>query len=146
MIPFKLPWYRQAPPEKDCNDCVQHLDEFGEWCGPLIPSAEHSRAGELPEEVICIACGYFCEGVDAKTIALVKRLVARMDRAEEAEEKRGAQLAKLAAAGVDISTLQAETTGRRRPPRPRQLALFEGPQLVLPITTDARAPETGKTT
>ncbi len=90
---------------------VEHRDDSGAWCGPLIPSAEHSRAGELPEDVICIACGDFCEGVDADTVRTVKRLVAAMDREDAAADERAKDIERLRAAGVDVSKLP--------PPKPK---------------------------
>ncbi len=95
--------YRVTPGERPY---VEHRDESARgWCGPLIPSAEHSRAGELPEAVICICCGDFCRGVDADTVRTVKRLVAAMDAEDAAADERAKDLARLAAAGVDVTKL-----------------------------------------
>lgn len=121
---MKASRYRHKPAGEGFRSHVEHLDDKGEWCGPLIPNETHPRGDELPRgRVICICCGDFCEDVDAETIALVKRLDDRVQRAEAAEVKREAQLAKLRRAGVDLSTLPPRAPKPPRGPRPKQMDL-----------------------
>lgn len=50
---------------------IEHSSRSGAWCGPLIPASTHPRAAELACPCICIACGDFCEDIDAATVAMV---------------------------------------------------------------------------
>lgn len=93
---------------------VQHIDDAGVWCGPVVGKGGHSREGEIPGRVLCVACGDFCEGISAEMAEAALRFDRAWEREMAADEERAKGLHKLAAAGVDVATLPA--------PKPRQKA------------------------
>jgi hypothetical protein len=119
--------YRTTPKREGCAPYVEHSTEAGAWCGPLISSNEHPRAGELPGPVICIACGEFCEDADASTVKTVRRLEAKYKRDCEAQEQARAALNRAKAWGI---TPEQAAKMLRRPakagkPKAAQCSLFD---------------------
>lgn len=67
--------YRVVPATEQALSYVEHLDDKGAWCGPLILASDHPRAGELRDvDVICAACGDFCRDAPAAIVRKVRRL------------------------------------------------------------------------
>lgn len=99
------PWHI-VPASAGGASHVEHVDAAGKSCGPLLPERSMPRAGEYGPgvEVCCIACG------DAVAVPPhIARKVRADERAWEAEqaaaEERAKDLARLRAAGVDVSKL-----------------------------------------
>jgi hypothetical protein len=119
--------YRTTPKREGCAPYVEHSTEAGAWCGPLISSEEHPRAGEIPSAVICIACGEFCEDAGASTVKTVRRLEAKYKRACEAQERARAALAKAKAWGIasEQAAKMLRKPAKAREPRAEQCSLFD---------------------
>lgn len=93
-------------------DHVEHVDAAGKSCGPLVLGSSMPRPEAYASgAVACAACGNAVE-----VPPTVARDVGRADRAYERERAREPELARLAAAGVDVSKLPER---RRRAPRPK---------------------------
>jgi hypothetical protein len=119
--------YRTTPKREGWAPYVEHSTEAGEWCGPLISSEEHPRAGEIPTAVICIACGEFCEDAGASTVKTVRRLEAKYKRDSEAQEQARAALAKAKAWGIapEQAAKMLRQPAKAREPRTVQGSLFD---------------------
>ena len=118
--------YRIVPESADVFSYVEHIDDKGSWCGPLIPASEHPRASELSKvDVICSTCGDFerrgsPDAAPPRVVREVKRLYAvRRERAAFAV----AALV-LESRGIDTSKMVYQPRARPRRQRGRQLPLF----------------------
>ena len=118
--------YRIAPESADALSRVEHINDKGVWCGPLIPASEHHRAEELGKvDVICIACGDFerrgsPDAAPPRVVREVKRLYAvRRERVAFA-----AAALVLESRGIDTSKMIYQPRARPRRHRGRQLPLF----------------------
>ena len=97
----------------------------GEWCGPIVGKGGHSREGEIPGRVLCIACGDFCRDISAAMAEHVLRLDRAYEREHVAGDERARNLDKLRRAGVDVAKLppvQPRAKGRKA----KQLHLIGG--------------------
>jgi hypothetical protein len=118
--------YRTTPKQPGCAPYVEHSTEAGDWCGPLISSEEHPRAGEIPGPVICIACGEFCEDAGASTVKTVRRLERKYARDCEAQEQARAALERAKAWGIapEQAAKMLRKPAKARESRAEQCSLF----------------------